>query len=377
VAAVIEDTVQSGNVFANDIDLDAGDADNDGIADGLTVTAVDGDAGAVGQTVTVGAAGSGVSAVINADGSYTVDANAADWLAEGESFSDTISYAVDDGNGGSDTATLTINVFGVNDEEAITGGDAAGAVAELADGDPQENIAVLSDAGTLDFIDVDLSDAHVVSFAAQSGDYLGAFTAELGADTTGSGTGGVINWSFSVSDAALDGLGAGEQLIQYYDVSVDDGYGNVSTETVAITLTGAADGQGPRDWEDEDHFGTFLNKKGVAQGISNVVLYLQDGEDITKVKIDSWDGSVKDLDDVDLGNFLDTYFADSELIAVSIKAGNNHNADLGPGEGQLFLLDGDDDIDYLAGGPAPAPLTHDDLAAKADYTFDYNAGLFF
>jgi hypothetical protein len=61
---------------------------------------------------------------------------------------------------------------------------------------------------------------------------------------------------------------------------------------------------------------------------------------------------------------------------VSIKAGNNHNADLGPGEGQLFLMDGDEDIDYVAGGAAPAGLSHSILAARVDASWQYSASLF-
>lgn len=377
VVDVTEDTTVSGNVFANDIDEDAGDADNDGIPDRLTVVAVNGDGTAVGASVPVGGSNSGVTITIAADGSYIVNAEDADHLAEGETFSDTVTYSVDDGNGGSDTATITVNVTGVNDEEVITGGDASGAVTELPDGDPGENIATLSDSGTLDFIDADLSDTHTVSVSAQGTDYLGAFTAEMTADTTGTGTGGQISWNFTVNDALLDSLAEGEQLTQYYDVLLDDGMGSVSTQTVAITITGAADDDGNGGGDGEDHFGTFTNKKGTAEhAISNVVLYLQDGDDIIKAKIDGWDGMYSDLDDVNLTAFLDREFADAELIGVSIKAGNNHNADLGPGEGQFFLLDGDEGIDYQEGGTVPEPLTLDILGAKADVTYDYDASLF-
>jgi hypothetical protein len=107
------------------------------------------------------------------------------------------------------------------------------------------------------------------------------------------------------------------------------------------------------------------------------VFYLEnpDGE-ILKVKVDGWDSGESDLDNVDYFNFVENNFADAELAAVSIKAGNNHNQDLGPGEGQLFLLDGDEDIDYVAGGPVPEPLTLEILGSKADITYEYSDGLF-
>ena len=59
---VLEDEVGTGNVFANDIDEDAGDANNDG----LTVTAIDGDAALVGQGTEIA---DGITVTVNADGS--------------------------------------------------------------------------------------------------------------------------------------------------------------------------------------------------------------------------------------------------------------------------------------------------------------------
>lgn len=244
-AETYEDETVSGNVFENDVDMDAGDANGDSMPDGLVVTAIDGDPASVGVALELAP---GIIVNVNADGSYTLDATDADWLEEGEVWQGTVTYSVSDGNGGSDTATLSITVTGLADEE------------------PQ----------------------------------------------------------------------------------------------------------------DEDHFGTFSNKKGTAEhDISNVVLYLDDGAgDILKVKIDDWSG-ISDLDDVGLDSFMENAgFEEYELLAVSIKAGNNHNKDLGPGEGQLFLLDGDEDIDYVEGGEVPDGLTSAILGAKADETFAYDDGLF-
>ncbi|MGY9006899.1 MAG: VCBS domain-containing protein [Alphaproteobacteria bacterium] len=231
----------------------------------------------------------------------------------------------------------------------------------------------MSDSGLLNFDDVDLIDTHTLSTAPQSGDYIGTFEAVINDDSTGTGAGD-ISWDFNVSDSLLDSLAEGEQLVQSYDITIDDGHGGTAMETVSITLTGALDSTRP--WEGEDNFGVEVNKKGHEQAISNIVLYLQDGDDITKVKIDNWDGGESDLDNVDLGNFLDAFFADDELLAVSIKSGNNHNRDLGPGEGQFYLLDGDPDIDYEQGGTIPEPFTEDILSAHADVTYQYNTELF-
>ncbi len=176
-------------------------------------------------------------------------------------------------------------------------------------------------------------------------------------------------------NGAFDALNTGESATDSFSYTVSDGHGGFATTTVDITIDGIGGG-GPV--VHEDHFGTFLNKKGNAElAISNTVFYLQNPDgDILKVKIDGWNSGESDLDNVDYFKFVENNFADSDLLAVSIKAGNNHNVDLGPGEGQLFLLDGDEDIDYVAGGPVPEGLTLQILGAKADVTFQYSDGLF-
>ncbi|MDF1719468.1 MAG: carbohydrate-binding domain-containing protein [Minwuia sp.] len=79
--------------------------------------------------------------------------------------------------------------------------------------------------------------------------------------------------------------------------------------------------------------------------ISNVVLYLADDNGsgaITKVKIEDFpDGSdeIHDPNELPIASFLESAFPGSSLVAISIKAGANSDPDLGPGEGQLFILD--------------------------------------
>ena len=48
-------------------------------------------------------------------------------------------------------------------------------------------------------------------------------------------------WSFTVSDSAIDYLKAGQTLTQKYDVTIDDGHGGSTTQTVTVTLIGAGD----------------------------------------------------------------------------------------------------------------------------------------
>lgn len=355
-AATSENDAATGNVFANDRDLDAGDANGDGIPDGLTVTAVDGDTGLVGHTVTLDG---GATVVIHADGSYEVDASGADSLSAGESIWQSFSVSVDDGHGGSDTATLTVNVTGVNDDP--TAGDDTAATDEAT--------AV---SGSLFGNDSDVDRLDSIHVSAINGDEAAVGTTV----TLDSGALVVVGADGSYSydpNGAFDALDAGQTATDSFVYQIADGNGGFADATMSVTVTGLAN----ETVEHVDQFGEFLNKKGQAQAISNVVFYLQsDDDEIVKVKVDGWNDGTTDLDHVNYGAFIDQHYAGYELLAVSIKAGNNHNADLGPGEGQLFLMDGDEDIDYTAGGPTPDGISIGVLGAHANATYQYSPDLF-
>ncbi|KPK38135.1 MAG: hypothetical protein AMJ69_09190, partial [Gammaproteobacteria bacterium SG8_47] len=89
----------TGDVLGNDTDPDVGDT--------LTVQSID-------TTATLG------SVFDNGDGTFDYDPNGAfDTLAAGESATDTFTYTVSDGNGGTSTAGVTITVNGANDGPSL------------------------------------------------------------------------------------------------------------------------------------------------------------------------------------------------------------------------------------------------------------------
>lgn len=105
--ATDEDTTLNGDVLADN----SNGVDSDADGDPLTVTAVDGNPGNVGVQVTLG---SGALLTVNAGGTFTYDPNGQyDSLAAGESTTDAFTYTIDDGNGGTDTATVTVTIAGV------------------------------------------------------------------------------------------------------------------------------------------------------------------------------------------------------------------------------------------------------------------------
>ena len=102
-ATTDEDTAVNISVLANDSDPDN---------NSLTVTAVNGNAIAVGTAITLS---SGALLTLNADGTFTYDPNGQfDTLAVGESGSDSFTYTVSDGSFTS-TASVNLTINGVND----------------------------------------------------------------------------------------------------------------------------------------------------------------------------------------------------------------------------------------------------------------------
>src|SRR5260221_628855 len=93
---------------------------------------------------------------------------------------------------------------------------------------------------TLTFTDLDTTDTHTVSFTPQAAGFIGTFTPLLTHDSTG-GVTGSVQWTFTVSDGALDFLAAGQTLVQSYNVTVADNHGGTVVQVVTVTLPGTND----------------------------------------------------------------------------------------------------------------------------------------
>jgi VCBS repeat-containing protein len=165
-------------------------------------------------------------------------AQAFDYLGAGQSVTLDYVVRVTDDSGATADRPISITIQGTNDAPVI--GQISlplGAVSELADHAPGENVATLTDSGTIHFTDPDLPDnAHSAAFAPVAGSYLGTFS--LGAVDQANDN---VGWSFSVSDAALNALAQGQVIRQYYNVTIDDGHGGASSRVVEIDLIGTND----------------------------------------------------------------------------------------------------------------------------------------
>lgn len=162
---------------------------------------------------------------------YTPDAGHWQYLAVGETATDTFTYTVTDSDGDVQTATVTVTITGSNDAPTLGAVVSERAVTEDA---------VTGVGGAIAFADVDLSDTHSVTSAANGEGYLGTFSAVVSDDSTGDGVGSV-DWNFAVDNAAIQYLAAGEVLTQTYTVTVDDGNGGAVDQTVTVTITGTND----------------------------------------------------------------------------------------------------------------------------------------
>ena len=114
-----------------------------------------------------------------------------------------------------------IEIIKINDITVTAGNDApvfgvaddAGGVSERADLSAGENATLLSDTGTIAFVDVDLADGHTVSATLVSATdsvngavaARGTLTPVISNTSTGDGI-GQVTWTFVVQDSAIDNL---------------------------------------------------------------------------------------------------------------------------------------------------------------------------
>uniref|UniRef100_UPI003013AE46 VCBS domain-containing protein n=1 Tax=Methylobacterium nigriterrae TaxID=3127512 RepID=UPI003013AE46 len=192
--------------------------------------------------------------VLYQDGTYLYRADQASALAEGQHGTDAFSFQVQDDAGTVATATLTVDITGVNDAPVLAADTAANhapaGIAGVASGNGTK-----AAAATLSFTDVDLNDTHSVTYAGPSVTWSGGpavptdtASALLSAltltatDSTGTGTGtGSVTAAFALADRLAAFLAEGETLTATYDVTVTDNHGVASTRPVTFTLTGTND----------------------------------------------------------------------------------------------------------------------------------------
>ena len=208
VAAVAEDgiTVVTGNVLTNDSDVDVGDV--------LSVSNPNTYTGTYG------------SLVLATNGSYTYTLNNSatnvQSLRAGQQVADVFAVQTSDGTA-SANANLTVSVTGSND----------GPVATADTGAVQEDAAQIATGNVLaNDRDIDSGDALHVSNA---GTYTGLYgTLTLGAT-------GAYSYALHNASAAVQSLGAGQQVSDVFTYSVSDGSGGAASSQLTIKIVGTND----------------------------------------------------------------------------------------------------------------------------------------
>src|SRR4029453_11061091 len=168
---------------------------------------------------------------------YTVADTAVEYLAAGQTKVESFTITLDDQNGGLITKQIDVTITGTDDAPVITAQDLIGAVTEQIT--PAGN---LTDSGTITFTDVDLTDVHLVSATGTPiGSVLGTLTAVKNTDTTGTGTGGQLTWTYTVADSAVEFLAAGQTKVESFTITLDDQHGGLITKQIDVTITGTND----------------------------------------------------------------------------------------------------------------------------------------
>jgi VCBS repeat-containing protein len=150
-----------------------------------------------------------------------------DFLGVGEALTVTYAVTVTDNHGATSTQPVTFTVT-----SAVT----SGAITEDAHSPGPETAT-----GTIAFADADLTDHHTVTAAFhphQGMPQLGALTPVITTDANGQG---VVTWSYSANDSALQQLSQGQTVIETFTVTVNDGHGGLVSQDVSVTVTGTND----------------------------------------------------------------------------------------------------------------------------------------
>src|SRR5262249_4954408 len=178
---------------------------------------------------------------------FAVSHQAVEFLATGQTLTQTYTVIVTDIYGASSTQLVTITITGTNDAPviAVGAGDSAGTGLT-------ETNAGLTTNGTLTVTDADLSDTVTptvplvtlsgVTGGLTSADVLGMLQVSPTSIAANPGDTHNLNWSFNSGSQAFNFLARKEPLTLTYPVKVDAGHpAGTATQAVTIIITGTDD----------------------------------------------------------------------------------------------------------------------------------------
>jgi VCBS repeat-containing protein len=240
--------VAIGAALSGDVLADNGsgpDSDIDG--DPLSVIALNGAPGDLGAPVLLA---SGARVTLNGDGTFSYDQNGAfAGLPSGGSASDSFSYTLSDGLGGTATATATIlisddNLPPVARDDAITATEDA----------PAAGLDLLADNGAGADSDPDGDPLTVTAVNGSPANVGAQFALASGALLTVLASGAAAY----DPNGAFEGLDDGETGSDSFSYTLSDGQGGTDTATVSVTISGANDAPETTDDSYSVHAGEVL-----------------------------------------------------------------------------------------------------------------------
>ena len=268
------------------------------------------------------------SVTIATDGSYSyAPSPAMQGLAVGESQTDSFTYEVSDGQGGMDTATVTVTITGSNDGPVATGGTISGS----------EDAGSLT--GNLVASDVDATDTLSFSLGTGAGDapQFGSVTIA----TDGS-------YSYAPSPA-MQGLAVGESQTDSFTYEVSDGQGGTDTATVTVTITGSNDGPVATG-------GTISGSEDAGSLTGNLVASDVDATDTLSFSLGTGAGDAPQFGSVTIATDGSYSYAPSPAmqgLAVGESQTDSFTYEVSDGQGRHGYGDGDGDdhrLERRAGG---------------------------
>ena len=212
------------------VSVDFSDVD---LSDTLSYSAVKASGSLGGSLVLLNSDDSGATAAGSVSYTYSVPNSATQFLAAGQTASETFTISAADGHGGSVSQTVTVTITGTND---------APTVSAFSNGSITEDAATpdLTTTVSVDFSDVDLSDTLSYSAVKASGS-LGGSLVLLNSDDSGATAAGSVSYTYSVPNSATQFLAAGQTASETFTISAADGHGGSVSQTVTVTITGTND----------------------------------------------------------------------------------------------------------------------------------------
>ena len=284
---------------------------------------------------------------ITEDGMFSYDPTGAfDFLAIGEVASDTFSYTVDDGRGGTATEDVTITITGQNDAP-VARRDIASAVVSPVAVDPASNVTIFGDVSVND---TDADDGSTLTYS------LNAPVSGLSMNSDG-------KFLFNRADPAYARLAKDEAIFIEARYSVTDELGASSQSELNIAIIGSNDAP-------EASIGSFA-----AQAISSDVAAQAGPAEIGTVAysdVDDRASATFSLDESVAGLSIDSltgklFFDGGDPAYTSLGAGETLSRRVNYTITDQHGATGTSEIEILVSGANEAPIAVED-------TFDVTAG---